>query len=236
MHLVAALLIITLIVGAAASAARGAPSLGSQATFADNDPSGYGESTFTVLYSLPHQVQVGTNLTVPIELMVDNLTKLMAFVQDYEISISLALSDGKQLSGQVGVTQEESGTNASLQLHTGQEWGVTNITLPLTPESTGLSQGQEVLGNATLTLRADIWFDPPVNAARPEENQSRIGYVLIASGVHAGPQPNFFGFALVALGAILLVIALVVTRGKKDSKSEAGPDEGRPQGRPPGAV
>jgi hypothetical protein len=236
MHLVAVLLMLTLIVGEAANAARGAPIPGSQATFADNDPSGDGESTFTVLYSLPHQVQVGTNLTVPIELMVDNLTKLMAFVQDYEVSISLALSDGKQLSGQAGVTQEESTTNASLQLRTGQEWGVTNITVPLTPESTGLSQGQEVLGNATLTLRADVWFDSPVNAARPEDNQSRIGYVLIASGVPAGPQPNFVGFALVALGAVLLVIALVVTRGKKDSESEAEPSEGRAQGKPPGAV
>ena len=247
--------LVILVLGAGAGAARGSPTLGSQSTFTNNDPSGQGVSTLTVFYELPQHVQVGDNLTVPIELRVDNLTGAMTYLQDYNLSIALTLSDGRHISGQVGVTPEEAASNASaLQLRAGEAWGVLNLTVPLTPASTGLSQGREVLGNATLSVRADVWFDSPVNAAKPEEDQTPIGYLLIEDGTPAGPQPNFFGFALVAAGAILLATSLLVSRRRKTKKADVGPDTGSPPGaeggeggggsssgqknrkRPPGAV
>jgi hypothetical protein len=227
----ALLILVILVLGAGAGATRGSPTLGSQSTFTNNDPSGQGVSTLTVFYELPQHVQVGDNLTVPIELRVDNLTGAMAYLQDYNLSIALALSDGRHISGQVGVTPKEAASNASaLQLRAGEVWGILNLTVPLTPATTGLSQGREVLGNATLSVRADVWFDSPVNAAKPEEDQSPIGYLLIQDGTPAGPQPNFVGFALVAAGAILLATSLVVSRRRKPKKVDIGPDTESPPG------
>jgi len=214
--------VLILVLGASANAARGDTTLSSQVTLANVDPKGQGTGTFNVFYNLPQQVQVGTNVTVPIKLYVDNLTVLMSFLQDYNVSVSLSLSNGNQISGQVGVTAAEAATNlGALQLHAGQTWGPVNITLPLTPANTGLSPGQEVLANATLNLHTDVWFVQPVNGSRPESSQSHVGYAIITDGVPPGSQPNYVGLGLLAVG-VIFVLGAVATRPKKTSLPGGG--------------
>jgi len=231
--LLAAAFVLLLIVGASASAARGDTALSSKLTLTNVDPNGQGVSTFTVYYHLPQQVQVGTNLTVPVYLYVDNLTKLMSFLLDYSVQVSLTLSNGKEISGHAGVNSTNAADNfGALQLHAGESWGPTNITMPMTQTNTGLSQGQEALGNATMTVDADVWFNEPVNFYRPEVNQSSIGNVVLANGTPSGPQPNYAGFALVGFGVILVAVTVGI-RPKKPSSPKAG---GPPPSKAPGSV
>jgi len=230
---VAALFVLTLIVGVSVSSARGATPLDSQLSVTNVDPEGQGMSTLTVFYHLPQQVQVGANFTVPIKLYVDNLTDLMSFLLDYSVQVSLTLNNGRVISGQAGVNSSQTSENlGALQLHAGEGWGPVNITMPLTQTSTGLAVGQQTLANATMRINADVWFNQPVNYFRSEGSQSNLGDVLISNGTPAGPQPNYPGFVLLTLGAILLAVTLV-TRPEKLSSREG--DEAMPK-KAPGSV
>ncbi len=228
-----ALFVLVLIVGMSASAARGDTPLDGQVTLTNVDPNGQGKSTFTVFYHLPQQAQVGTTLTVPIKLYVANLSGLMSFLQDYTVTVSLSLNNGRSISGQAGVNSTTAAENLGAgQLHSGQEWGPVNVTLPLTQTNTGLSTGQEALGNATMRVDADVWFNQPVNFYRPEGNQSGIGYVLISNGVPTGTTPNYPGIALLGLGIGLVAVSFVL-RSKSSSSSSGGRSSPR---RAPGSV
>jgi hypothetical protein len=103
--------------------------------------------------------------------------------------------------------------------------------MPLTQTNTGLGPGQEALGNATMRVDADVWFNQPINSYRPEGNQSGIGYVLISNGTPSGPEPNYTGTALLAFGVILLAVSFVM---RHKSHSRAG-GEASPK-RAPGSV
>jgi hypothetical protein len=220
--ILAALFLVVLLVGTAASTARGDTPLDERLVLTNVDPNGNGVSTFTVFYHLPQQAQVGTTLTVPIKLYVDNMTKLMSFLQDYTVTVSLRLSTGKSISGQAGVNSTQAAENLGAgQLHAGQEWGPVNITLPLTQTNTGLSTGQEALGNATMRVDVDVWFNQPINFFRPEGNQSSIGYTLITNGTPSGPQPNYAGYGLLAFGVILVGVSILM-RAKKPSVTGGG--------------
>src|SRR6267143_1720544 len=99
----AGLFILALILGITFIAARGDTPLDSQVILTNVDPNGNGKSTFTVFYHLPKQAEVGTTLTVPINRYVANLTGLMSFLQDYTVTVSLRLSNGRSVSGQAGI-------------------------------------------------------------------------------------------------------------------------------------
>jgi hypothetical protein len=224
-----ALFVLLLVVGAASSAAKGDTPLDNQVTMTNVDPNGSGKSTFTVFYHIPQQAEVGTTLTVPVKLYVANLTGLMSFLQDYTVTVSLGLSNGKSISGRAGVNSTQAAENLGAgQLHAGQEWGPVNVTLPLTQANTGLVPGQEALGNATMRVDADVWFNQPINFYRPEGNQSGVGYVVISNGTPSGPAPNYPGIILLGLGVALFAVSFVM-RPK-------GPSDEAPPRRAPGSV
>jgi len=226
---IAALFILFLIVGIPAIPARGDTPLDSQLTLTNVDPNGNGKSTFTVFYHLPQQAQVGTTLTVPIKLYVANLTGLMSFLQDYTVTVSLRLGNGRSISGQVGVNSTQAAENLGAgQLHAGQEWGPVNVTMPLTQSNTGVGPGQEALGNATMRVDADVWFNQPINFYRPEGNQSGIGYLLISNGPPSGPVPNYPGIALLGFGVVFLVVSFVMRRKGPSHSSGATPPRKAP--------
>jgi hypothetical protein len=229
----AALFILVLVVGVSANAARGDAPLDGQLTLTNVDPNGNGKSTFTVFYHLTQQAEVGTTLTVPIKLYVANLTGFMSFLQDYTVTVSLKLSNGRSISGQARVNSTQAAENLGAgQLHAGQEWGPVNVTIPLTQTNTGVGPGQEALGNATMRVDADVWFNQPINFYRPEGNQSGIGYILVSNGTPSGPEPNYPAIALLGFGVILVAVSFVM-RPKKPS-SRAGGEA--PPKKAPGSV
>jgi hypothetical protein len=219
--LFAALAVLTLILGASANSARGDTALSSQLNLTNTDPNGQGSSAYSVYYNLPQQAQVGTSLTVPFKFYVDNMTDLESFFISYNVTLTLSLSNGKHISSEQGITSTEStGNLGALELHAGQGWGPVNFTVPLTQANTGLSRGQEVLGNASIGVVADVWFVQPVDDFRLQQNQSAIGYTVISNGAVSGAQLNYPGIALAAIG-ILLVVVAVATRPRSSSTDKS---------------
>jgi hypothetical protein len=218
-----AVLILVLVLGSGMppNPAHAAAAPLSEVVLSNRDPQGAGESVFTVLYQgFPQQAQVGTTLVIPVKLYVDNLTKLMSFLQDYNVTVTLTLQTGKSISGKAGVSANQAAENlGALQLHAGQLWGPANITLPVTEANTGLAPGREAVANATIRVDADVWFNQPINFYRTQSNQTSIGEVVIANGTPSGPVLNYGGFGLLGLGVVLFVVALV-TRSKKPSAPE----------------
>lgn len=195
--------------------ARAQSALTDQVGISYNDPNGQGLATYTIFYSMPQQAQVGTNLVIPMKLYVDNLTRLMTFLNDYNITLSLALNNGKQLSATQGISGSEAAENlGALQLHAGQGWGPVNFTVPLTPANTGLSQGQEALVNASMTVLVDMYFNQPVNAVRLEQTVLSVGYMTVADGTPSEAQTNYVGLGLLGIG-VVMIIAAVATRKAK---------------------
>jgi hypothetical protein len=216
----AALAVLALIMGASANSARGDTALSSQLNLTNTDPDGQGTSAYSIFYNLPQQAQVGANLTVPFKLYVDNLTDLESFFISYNVTLTLSLSNGKQISTEQGITSTEStGNLGALELHAGQGWGPVNFTVPLTQANTGLSQGQELLGNASIAVIADVWYVQPVDDFRAQQNQSAVGYTVISNGTPSGGQLNYPGIALAAIGVVLVVVA-VATRTRSPSSDK----------------
>lgn len=219
--LLAVFFVLVLILVAAATSASGDVALNAQVTLTCNDQYGQGTSTVTVFYGIPTNAQVGSNLTVPFKMSVVNLTRLMTFLSSYNVTIFLGLSNGKVVSGTVGVSGTQAAENlGSLQLHQGQAWGPINITLPLTQAKTGLSQGQEALANITLRVNEDIYYNQPINGFRQFQNQTSIGYMIVANGTPAGPEPNYAGLALLGFGVILVAVSFVTRTKRPDAVAE----------------
>ncbi|MDG7005763.1 MAG: hypothetical protein JRM86_02390 [Nitrososphaerota archaeon] len=204
-----------------------------QLTFTGQAPNGQGTSTITVSYSLPTQAEVGSNLTVQVRLVVDSLTGITSYLEDYNVSVSLSLSTGRVVSGGAGVTAVESASNGTLLLRAGQAWGPVDVSIPLTGASTGLAEGQEALGNATLTVGAGVWLGEPVGSALAVGSEAHIGYALVSAGSPSAGEPNLVGLGTLAAG-IALLLAAVAWRAPR--RSRAGPESSDQRGRPPGAV
>ena len=222
----------------AGTASGAQATLDRQVRLSNVDPSGNGISTFSIFYHLPQQAQVGADLTVPLKLYVDNLTGLKSFLQDYTVEVSMTLGNGNIVSGHVGVNSTQAAENLGAgQLHSGQEWGPVNLTIPLTQTKTGLGPGLEALGNATLQLTTDVWFNQPINFYRTEVSQANIGYIAVANGTPSGSAFNYPGLALAALGVVLLVVSFAIGSAKRSSPRAAS-DSGRnkPPQKAPGSV
>lgn len=201
-------------------------------TFTTESPDGQGASTITVSYSLPQRAQVGSSLTVPLKLVVDNLTGVMAYLQGYNVTVRLSLSTGRSLSGTAGVPAGGPGGNGTV-LHSGQSWGPVNVTIPLSVADTGLSDGQEALGNATLEVVAVAWLGEPPGSSTVVRSQGSMGYTLVAYGNPPGERPNLLGLALLGGGVATLLTAVAL---RKRAPREVVSEESGKGGKPPGAV
>jgi len=216
----ATLLFAILVVAVTANAVRGETALDRQLTLTNQDPNGSGKSTFTVYYHLSQTAPVGTSLVVPVKLYVANLTGLMSFLQDYTVKVTFNLNNGKVIVGQAGVNSTQAAENLGAgQLHAGQEWGPANVTIPLTESNTGLAVGQQALGNVSMRVDVDVWFNQPINFFRPEGNQSNVGYVVVSDGTPSGPAPNYVGLVLLGLGVIILAVSVI---GRRLSPGKSG--------------
>ena len=205
--------------------------LSSQIGLTYNDPSGQGQSVFTLFYSIPQQVQVGSNLTIPIKLFVDNLTSLEVELLDYNVTISLGLQREATIGNDGGQRERSRRQPRRTPVACRDGVGAGHVTMPLTTSNTGLGQGQEALANTTVAVLADVYFNQPANTVRFQEAQARLGYSIIADGNVSSTQTNYVGLAVFAIGVVLLVAA-VVTRKSSAPVRAAGPAPARSEDDP----
>jgi len=212
-------LVLLLVLGSVGSARADIP-LANQTNVSYTDPNGQGTTTYTLFYNLPQSVQVGTNLVVPFKLYVDNLTRLEGYVNSYNVTLTLSLGNGRQVTDVVGVSGSSAAENlGALQLHAGQGWGPVNFTLALTTSNTGLAQGQQVLGNATFNVYSQVYFNQPINDFRFQSSTAKAAYMAVQDGVPAGPETNYLGIGILVVGVLMLVASVAMRR--RGPKAEA---------------
>ncbi len=176
-----------------------------------------GTTTYVILYSYPSTAAVGTNLTISLTLQVRALTGIIQYITDYNL-VAKVFIGSHVLNATYG-----SATGAA-HLYPGSSWGPNNVTIPLTEANTGLAKGQTENATIAIVLTDQALYGPPINVYEPEpQMQADGGTLLIENGVttttstgpDSGTLSTYLAYALLASGALLMVVAAVLPRVPK---------------------
>jgi hypothetical protein len=166
-----------------------------------------GMSMYTLYYKYPSTVSIGTNLTIEILVVVNQLTGLRAYLRDYGATVTLNIDANhvptKTLHVYPGVEY----------LHQGGHWGPVNVSLPLDEVGTGIRIGQEAKANLTITFADNVWLDAPILNYTPESGRRVVGTVTIQDQSPSGDLRQYLPYIAVAIGLVLVLISVVL--GKK---------------------
>jgi hypothetical protein len=193
-----------------------APTLG--ASGATQDSSGtillgnsleYGSTSYSVDYSYPSILAVGTNLTISVTLHVTALTGLVEYIADYGLTAQLFLG-GRIITGYA-----LSAPNATF-LYPGSIWGPNEITIPLTANNTGLANGSSENATVSIKLEDMVFYGSQALSVYTTEPpmQGAAGSLLVEnevvssshSSTGAGQADLLYG-SLAAAGVVMLVAA-----------------------------
>lgn len=179
----------------------------------------YGSTSYTVRYSYPSTVQVGTNLTITVTLHVDSLTGLVEYVTNYGIVAGVFVGD-QRLEGSVS-----SGQNSTF-LYPGSSWGPYNITIPLTANNTGLIEGSLANGTVSLTLGDTVYYgsqqlnvyvtEPPMQGAAGSLVIQNAVRSTVTSTTAPGPGHDYFPYAFMVIAGVVLILGSVFWPRKTD--------------------
>ena len=180
----------------------------------------YGNTAYSVDYSYPAIVSTGSNMTISVSLHVVSLTGLVEYITAYRIVADVFVANQHVLNGTA-----ISGVNAPF-LYPGSTWGPNNITIPITPDDTGVAKGTSVNATVSLTLQDTLWYGVPRLTSETEPAmQGGAGSFTIENSVSSstgsgtGPSSGqaFVPYVLLATGAILMAAAVVLPRGSRKS-------------------
>ncbi len=189
----------------------------------------YGTVSYAVDYSHPSVAMTGTNLTVQVTLHVNALTGLIEYVSEYKVAVLVSIDPSHTLAGSV------SAPFPAPALYPGGTWGPVNVTIPITETGTGLSKGQSANGSLIIMLQNQLWYGGQVGTYLPEPPlQGAADTVLIQNspaqsttttssptqnGPASGTEQNYMPYALMAIGAIMVLLAAISMRGSPSKAS-----------------
>jgi hypothetical protein len=184
----------------------------------------YGNTSYSIDYSYPSKAEVGKNLTVTIVLRVDSLTGLAEYLVNYKVVVNVFLGTQHLLSGFIQGGSVLGGANSTI-LYPGGRWGPNNITIPLTAENTGVSKGQSANGTLSITLQDNVWYGRPLNLYFNEPaTQGQAGSIVIENQAESttgqSTGQTYLPYALLASGAVLMTLAVVMRRGPQLAQGE----------------
>ena len=162
---------------------------------------------YTVRYSYPTTVKIGTNLTIQILMVVDQLTGLRTYLQDYGVVVTLNIDATHTPTKTVHIFP------GSDFLYQGAHWGPVSVSLPLNDLNTGVGVGQENRANLTITFADYVWLVSPVLNYVPESGSKAVGTVTIQNPSPSPGLGSYLPYLAVAVGIALVLISLVI--GKK---------------------
>jgi len=167
-----------------------------------NDTSGL--SQYTILYKHPSIVTTGSNFTVTLTFIVDNLQGLKSYLRDYTLTVILPTTAHHTLSRSVSVTADKVS-----YLYPGGRWGPLNVTILINESSAGLSPGQVVSANVTVGFLGDVYYLAPVNYFYPESGQVQAGQVMVQD---IAPSFPTISVVLIAAGGTMLLTGVLLRR------------------------
>jgi hypothetical protein len=212
------ILCIALLIGSQGSSA--APQIVTGVTESQGNTLSVGTTSYAVYYSYPSIAQVGTNLTIELSLHLNQFQGQVEFINGYSLKAQLFVGT-HELEGSVF------GPPGFNFLYPGATWGPENVTIPLTENNTGVSSGQSANASLAVTLEDSAFLGVPANFSQTEPSlEWQAGNLTIQNGVsstttsgsttpgHGGSQ-SILPYALVASGAVLMVVAVVLPRGRR---------------------
>jgi len=179
----------------------------------NQDPNG--TSMYTVHYSYPATLSLGTNFTIQIIVIIDQLSGLKTYLQDYGAIVTLNIDANHIPTKTVHVYP---GNNF---LYQGAHWGPVNISLPLDQQNTGVGIAQESKANVTVIFADDVWLGSPILNFAPESGRKVVGTVTILGQSQSGDYEQYVPYAAVVGGVALLLISVVLGRKGKHTRTSS---------------
>lgn len=190
-----------------------------------------GNSSYTIYYQYPASVLVGTNATVELTLHVNQFTGQIEYIYGYGLEAQLFIG-GHELDNTI---YGPAGFNTSSFLYPGEYWGPKNFTFSFTEANTGLAVGQSENASLQITLRDTVFYGVPVNGYQTEPAMQAEGGTFLIQNTGAttsstntsttsastppSSSPSILPYALLASGVVLMVAAVLVTRGPRPAQS-----------------
>ena len=163
-----------------------------------------GVSNYTIHYSYPGRIIVGSNLTVTATLEVNTLTGLKLYIRHYRFD-AFVFASGTLVSH---------ATNASdifaSPLYSGAHWGPRTLLMPINSTNAGIKPGDTVQANVTLSFLTDVYHDFPISSFSSEAGRSTIGSVVLASP--GGQTTTAYEEAAVVVAVSSAVVIYVLGR------------------------
>lgn len=178
----------------------------------------YGNTAYTVDYSYPSTVQVGTNLTILLTLHVISLTGLIEYVTAYRITTNVFVGNEHVLNSSV------ISNDTARYLYPGSTWGPNKFVFPLTADNTGVPKGGSANATVSVALQDLVYYAAPLYSALSEPSMvgNAGGFVVEnsvattnTSGGGQGNAQTYLPYALMASGAVLMLLAVVATRAPR---------------------
>jgi len=169
-----------------------------------------GNSVYSISYSYPDSVNVGTNFSVGVTFGVESFTGYKVHVETYDISVILPFSNGLVVNGTISVS------NSSAIVYPGGTANPAILVLPLTPKNTGLAAGKASLANVTVGFFDTVWNEPPVSNFLPEYGSAVVGQVLVSN---PSMRPLWQPELLIGAGVVLLGAGLLLRRSRSQGPS-----------------
>jgi hypothetical protein len=178
-----------------------------------------GNGTYTLFYSYPAVVSLGSNFTTQISLQVNELNVLQQYVEQYQVTVRVNAINGQAASGMVG--------DAS-PLFPGAIWGPKNVTIPLTQKAMGAFTGP-LNASVIISLATTVRVGPPANQDHTHEASQLVGNLTIESSANgnggaAGSLASgagFFPYVVVVAGVVLVSVGIFLPKLYPEKRSES---------------
>lgn len=167
-----------------------------------------GNGTYTVSYSYPSVMSLGSNFTTQVSLQVNELNGLQVYVEKYQVMVQVLVANGQGAAGTVG---------DSAQLYPGAIWGPKNVTIPITQQVTGSATGS-FNASVSITLATTVRVDYPVLEDHFHSASQVVGNLVIESNPSgsgsAGGNLNitsglgYLPYLIVGVGAVLVFVGV----------------------------
>jgi hypothetical protein len=162
-----------------------------------------GVSNYTIRYTYPERVIVGTNLTVTATLEVNALTGLKAYIRHYRFDVFAFVSGTL-------VSRATSASDAfATPLYAGAHWGPQRLLMPINSTNAGVRPDETVQANVTLSFLADVYHDFPISSFSSEAGRSTIGTVILTSPSGQTALANEEAALVVAVSTAVVILVLV---------------------------
>ena len=173
-----------------------------------------GNSEYTVIYKYPSEVTIGQNLTISVEVQINQMDGLKLYLISYGLIATVHLDDGRILTCQLQVPLDR-------YLYQGAHIGPLNLVIPINASNNSVGISQSTSGQLELRFVGDVYYSNPIGTDLAESSSEDVGSVAFSEQSQNNQYVPYAATVVVAVVAVLLAYATFRTRrtGEKAPRS-----------------